>query len=382
MDEHKKQKLGHLNGFGLESPQNIQMGKPGTTSGIIPLPAQRAALAFSSHSKLVSKEQVPSLPAYLDTKENGEIQKESVSLLRAQKSSQNKDNGTPTPNKRTSSALSSSPFTPPVLIPTKQLLATPIKPKFVAHTDRNANCEVQKSSVSLNTAQKQSQGKENCTPKPNKRTNAALLSSPIAPPVLLSTKELRLSTPIEPAHKRFAHLVSKQHVPSVAPLPKHFKVLERLFYGLETVIDFVTGRGDPAIFHKLRKFVEQQADHDFTLKHFAQILTIYPDCYNITPLRLSINDKFEDTFLIKLPVSIRDRVEAVEGMQDELLVKTVTYTHKLNCFETFSAVERQAKESKSRRFQFSKNLADVVKLKHQVYNFSLLGLLGTQWFAT
>lgn len=78
-------------------------------------------------------------------------------------------------------------------------------------------------------------------------------------PQLVSTAAIVLKAPAEPAYKRFAHLVNPISPVVKRPLPQHFEKLGALFDSLETVLSFLQSRGETAVYHKIKRSVEQQA---------------------------------------------------------------------------------------------------------------------------
>ncbi|TPX35476.1 hypothetical protein SmJEL517_g02157 [Synchytrium microbalum] len=106
--------------------------------------------------------------------------------------------------------------------------------------------------------------------------------SPMSPgPTPLRT--VSSATPLVPAHVKYRHLVE----PGVRlPLPAKYRALEQIFHALEHTVMFVKSRDQSATFHRVKKPVENTANRTFELSHLAQIVTVYPEAYTMTPVRI------------------------------------------------------------------------------------------------
>lgn len=66
------------------------------------------------------------------------------------------------------------------------------------------------------------------------------------------------------------------------PLPNKFKVLEQLFNAMETVASLYYNRNEMTTFNKLKPAVQEIMRRiSFKERHLEQILTVYPESYNV-----------------------------------------------------------------------------------------------------
>jgi hypothetical protein len=126
---------------------------------------------------------------------------------------------------------------------------------------------------------------------------------------LISGSAIVCDTPQAPKIQRFAkhaHLLPS----NLDALPKSMELLEKMFGSLETCVNFLLGRKDPVIFHKVKKSVETLCNRyvfskgltrdasSFDLPQLAKIMAIFPNAYEITPIRTRINGARVDSLIL------------------------------------------------------------------------------------
>uniref|UniRef100_A0AC34FLL8 CDT1 Geminin-binding domain-containing protein n=1 Tax=Panagrolaimus sp. ES5 TaxID=591445 RepID=A0AC34FLL8_9BILA len=80
---------------------------------------------------------------------------------------------------------------------------------------------------------------------------------------------------------KYARLTSPVKNAANYELPKKYQQLFLVFERMERIIAIKKGRGERCVFEELKKNVERDTKKNFTKDMLAQILTIYPNSYNV-----------------------------------------------------------------------------------------------------
>lgn len=92
-----------------------------------------------------------------------------------------------------------------------------------------------------------------------------------------------------------------QHLVSPAlkvPLPDHFETLDQLFSALEYTLLFMAGRDQTALFHTIKKPVENVCGHTFELSHLRRIKHVFPEAYCIDAAKATVQGSKVDSVAI------------------------------------------------------------------------------------
>ncbi|KAJ3388540.1 replication licensing factor Cdt1 [Lobulomyces angularis] len=174
----------------------------------------------------------------------------------------------------------------------------------------------------------------------------------------------------KPAYQRYNHLIQKQFKNPLENLPCHLRLLKEEFYALETVVNFLRSRGDSAIYHKLKKSVENITNRDFSLKQLGQILRVYPSSYILTPVKIVINFAKVESFLIEIPKELEVKESNKAAIESKIKINNENIlnnnTNHLDLIQD-SHVNKNIRNIQQRKEKFKELLADVVFESHQEF---------------
>ncbi|TPX48645.1 hypothetical protein SeMB42_g01927 [Synchytrium endobioticum] len=127
----------------------------------------------------------------------------------------------------------------------------------------------------------------------------------LACPITPTTKSLKtvtspLSATSKPTHVKYKHLVEPG---VVLPLPKKYELLERFFHALEHTIIFAKSRDQSPILCRMQKPIENMVNRTLELSHLAQIVRVYPEAYQIKPIRIDYQGVKVESLVIDIPRS-------------------------------------------------------------------------------
>lgn len=71
-------------------------------------------------------------------------------------------------------------------------------------------------------------------------------------------------------------------------LPYKYRCLAEIFRAMETASQIMHNRKETVTFNKLKPAVEKMLKRNFTERHLAQIVKLYPDSYLLKPEKLKV----------------------------------------------------------------------------------------------
>jgi len=90
------------------------------------------------------------------------------------------------------------------------------------------------------------------------------------------------STKKQPAHEKYAHLAEKVDAPNgELPLPFKYKMLLEFFRNMDQAVSLYYNRKEMITFSKLKGAVQELTRRSFDEKHLGQIMTVYPESYEL-----------------------------------------------------------------------------------------------------
>lgn len=85
-----------------------------------------------------------------------------------------------------------------------------------------------------------------------------------------------------PAHEKYAYLAEKIEAPNgELPLPHKYKMLLEFFRNTDQAVSLYYNRKEMITFSKLKGAVQELTRRSFDEKHLGQIMTVYPDSYDL-----------------------------------------------------------------------------------------------------
>lgn len=126
-------------------------------------------------------------------------------------------------------------------------------------------------------------------------------------------------------------------------LPTAFQILAKVFDALEYAVFFCHGKGQSAIYHRLKGTVESISGHTFAIRQLAQIMHVNPGLYHVRPVRVSINASRVYTYSIEPKLDIDGTIVAA------------------------NAAKRFAERIAHRKVDFRQRLADLVGQHYMAY---------------
>lgn len=273
----------------------------------------------------------------------------------------------------------------PVEFPNAQSLETPAKTTQVKEMETPVNTAETAETSSLTELKHQDS-------TPAKNSELDLIHDPRSaamketPPQLISGAARIVNVPAAPKKDRlrakYAHLLDpsvraryqQKLSGGVEQLPSFMKALEKAFSALETAVNFLVGRKDPAVFHKVKKSVETLCNkyvvrflfnlhRSFDLPQLAKIMSVYPDAYKLKPLRAKINGATVETLLLE-PIPLVSRVSAPSSFPDTE-IQAVESQDPKEKRSVHAEAHRVASNSAARKNHFHDRLLDLVFQAHQ-----------------
>lgn len=76
--------------------------------------------------------------------------------------------------------------------------------------------------------------------------------------------------------------------PTLLPLPEKYRLLEELFFALESVLGYI--RGKTIVFEELRQMIESTSSRTFLKNNLLQIASVAPHLYQLEFKRINLED--------------------------------------------------------------------------------------------
>ncbi|KAJ1650830.1 hypothetical protein IWQ61_008464 [Dispira simplex] len=125
--------------------------------------------------------------------------------------------------------------------------------------------------------------RENDSTSQTKCSEMPTMHSYIRPAVQLATPTVSL--PGLPAFQKFHHLRTPHSAWARLAISSHLQRLDVIFQAIEHTLLFLQGQGQPCVYHRIKKPVENMCRRTFELTHLGQIKTLYPEAYQLTAVR-------------------------------------------------------------------------------------------------
>ncbi len=163
--------------------------------------------------------------------------------------------------------------------------------------------------------------------------------------------------PVEPAHKRFAHLV--KDIPSAEvvsvqttesdeaitttyseketfkfvpwlPLHERFGIYEKIVFNIDNLCMLSAGRSLPCVFHKIQKSLENGIQKSVQIDHLERIKTVWPEAFEYAPMKVIMQGKRVDSVSIVVPgladtdssaALLNERKEGIKARVQNFVIK-------------------------------------------------------------
>lgn len=136
------------------------------------------------------------------------------------------------------------------------------------------------------------------------------------------TKNTLRSPTMEPAHKRFQHLVETGR--PTLQLPHKYRYILEVFKSIDTVCAMLHNRNEKITFKKLKPAVQRMIRKNFHESHLAQIKHLYPDAYRFyieKTRNFGSESKQETHQLVIVPNITEKTVDPKTGNVDNIFQK-------------------------------------------------------------
>lgn len=141
---------------------------------------------------------------------------------------------------------------------------------------------------------------------------------------------LTLEPVVEPAYKRFAHLVKDVPTPEVVtvkqnysasisetdvktaapnefeylpwlPLHERFGIYEKIVFNVDSLCMLSAGRSLPCVFHKIQKTLEGTIGKNVPIDYLERIKTVWPEAFEYSAMKIIMQGKRMDSVSIAVP---------------------------------------------------------------------------------
>jgi hypothetical protein len=143
---------------------------------------------------------------------------------------------------------------------------------------------------------------------------------------------------------------------------------------------FIQAKDQTAIFHKIKKSIENICNRNVDLEHLQRILTVYPDCYKLTPMRIQHQGSTVTSYMIETPKpeqteenEFHSEAIAMEKFIDErkriFRERLMDFTS--DEYERFCEKNKLDSKAAPSKYEFNRNapnilLADLPQIQHAI----------------